>query len=333
MNTEIIAKYLSGGCTEKETEELLVWLESSEENKQHFSDLKNAWAIANMADNEADEQMPQNYFEKQMRHFDQNDISKSRVRPTLFNRIYGLRRIAAIIILTIGITTLFNYIIWQWPKSEQAYHQLVVPSGQQAQLTLSDGTTIWLNSRSKLLYPGTFSNKKREVILEGEGFFQVSHQQDRPFIVKTAALDVKVLGTSFNVAAYNDDKDIKLTLVNGSISILDKVTATELAKLKPNEQAIYSKTHKSFKVETVDIDFYTSWKEGRFKFRRMSFDEIAKRLSRNFNMEFIFSNNEIKNATYTGSFYNYEPVNRILQIMQKSSPFEFEIKNNQVFIK
>lgn len=333
MNTEFIARYLSGGCTEKETQELLVWLESSDENKQQFADLKNAWAIANMAGIEADEQVPTQYFEKQRRQFDQINRSKSLAPSNTIKRMYGFKRVAAIIILTMGLTTLINYILWHWPKPQQAYHQLVVPSGQQAQLTLPDGSTIWLNSKSKLLYPGTFSNKKREVILEGEGYFQVKHQENRPFIVKTASLNVKVLGTSFNVAAYNDDKDVKLTLVNGSISILDKANDKELAKLKPNEQAIYSKSHKKLTIETVDIEFYTSWKEGRFKFRRMSFEEIAKRLSRNFNMEFIFKNSEMKNATYTGSFYNYEPVNRILQIMQKSSPFEFEIKNNQVFIK
>jgi transmembrane sensor len=335
MNAEIITKYLSGKCSDKELEGLYEWVKLSEENKQFFSDIRNAWAIANMTERADDKDRLQGEYEKLLQKLEKDDVlgeDKHLIRRPA-SRWGTIKRFAAVVLITIGLSTVVNYLIWHDRGTEGANHQLVVPSGQQAQLTLSDGTKIWLNARSKLIYPGRFASKKREVMLEGEGFFEVTHDSKKPFIVKTSDLNIKVLGTSFNISSYQDDNEVKLTLVNGAVSILEKTSDQEMARLAPDQMAVFSKADKKITVSKVETDFYTSWKEGQFKFRQMSFEEIAKRLSRNFNMEFVFRNKNIKNITYTGSFYNYEPLIQILEIMQKNSPFVFDIKKNQVLIK
>lgn len=320
--SETIIKYLSNNCTGEECEELLKWVEASEENKKLFADLKNTYTITGIASSE-NQDIDINQSFTTLKH----KISE-RPRRSLSNAW----KIAASVLITVGLTTFLTYFIWNTP-AEIAIHQLSVPSGQQAQLTLSDGTKIWLNSKSKLTYPGTFEGNKREVTLEGEGYFQVSHNPKKPFIVKTSHLDIKVLGTSFNVTSYNDEENISLALETGSVSISEKGSTTIAAKLKPNDLAIYSKTKKELALAIADTDVYKSWLKGQFKFRNLSFEDISKRLGRNFNVNFIFESEEIKQIKYNGSFYNYEPLNQILKIMQTNSAFRYKIDKDKVFIK
>ncbi len=329
MNAEIIVKYLSGNCTEQEFESLFAWVEESEQNKQYFSELKNSWEVSDMQTKTIDEaelQLKFNDFKNKISPPNSNIETESKLIVPAFWKY------AASIIITIGFTALISFLVWHKPKPEITYNQLEVPSGQQAQLTLADGTKIWLNSKSKLVYPGTFSGDVREVRLEGEGYFQVSHNPSKPFIVKTSHVNVKVLGTSFNVSSYSDDNEVKLALETGSVA-LTQPGKTNVTQVVPSELAVYSKANKTFTISKVETSLYTSWLNGQFKFRKMSFEEISKRLSRNFNMEFIFSKEKMRYIKYSGSFYNYESLDQILKIMQTNSPFKYKIKQNKVFIE
>lgn len=322
--SELIVKYLSNNCTGAECEELLKWVEASEENKAYFTELKNAYTLTTIASSENQDLNLKDTLSTILSKINEGNKPR-RSLPVVW-------KIAASIIVTIGLTTFFTYKIWNKP-TEIAIHQLSVPSGQQAQLTLSDGTKIWLNSKSKLIYPGTFQEKNREVTLEGEGYFQVSHNPQKPFVVKTSHLDIKVLGTSFNVTSYTDEENIILALETGSVSISERGSADLAAKLKPNDLAIYSKTKKEIDLAIADSEIYKSWLKGQFKFRNMSFEDISKRLGRNFNVTFVFESEEVKHIKYNGSFYNYEPLGQILKIMQTNSSFRYKIVKDKVFIK
>lgn len=331
MTTELIAKYLSGNCNDKEIEELLTWVETSEENKQIFTKLKNSWSLSSIVSKNVEPNLDE-YLKNTLNIINTAESFKS---PEKFKqlRIQIFKQVAAAVIIAVGLTALISYFIWAKPKEQLVYHQLTVPSGQLAQLTLSDGTKIWLNSKSKLTYPATFASDLREVMLDGEGYFQVSHNVKKPFIVKTSHLDVRVLGTSFNVTNYKDDDEIALALETGAISVVEKGMDKSAINLKPNDLAVYSKTKKVIHLSQADTGLYKSWLKGQFKFRNLSFDDISRRLGRNFNVQFIFVNEDIKQIKYNGSFYNYESLGQILKIMQTNSAFHYKIIKDKVFIE
>lgn len=330
IDNELLIRYLSGDCKDDECEALLTWVENSDENKRHFAEMKNSWVISNIQANKVNQNETADSFKSVLNKIQNSENgSENSSSP----KISIFWRIAATVIITIGLTSLINYLIWSEPEKITAYNELSVPSGQQAQLTLADGTHIWLNSKSKLIYPGEFSSKTREVILEGEGYFQVSHNPEKPFIVKTSHLDVKVLGTSFNITNYSDEDKISFALESGSISLLEKGTENSKLKLKPTDLAVFSKTTHDIQLSKGDADIYKSWLKGQFKFRNLSFEDIARRLGRNFNVQFVFENEKVKKIKYNGSFYNYEPLHQILKIMQTNSAFRYRIVKDKVFIE
>ncbi len=335
MNIDIIiTKYLSKSATDEEIEELLSWVEASEDNKKVFTDIQNTWNLASMISPDTDEQRNQNKLYALINKLDHQEKVKSKIHQLHRKQIWiEIRRYAAIIVITIGISGLITYSLWHKSIAPAGLHQLRVPCGQQAELTLDDGTKIWLNAKSTLTYPGTFNGKNRTVTLDGEAYFEVTHVADKLFVVKTSYLDVKVLGTSFNVTSYSNDRDLKLTLVKGVVSLSKPNDNKEMTRLKPGELAICQKSTLDISIDTVDTDLYTSWRHGQFKFKELSFEEISKRLSRNYNIQFVFLNKNLKNIRYNGSFYNYESLDQILQILKTNSHFLYKIKKDTVIIK
>lgn len=333
MITEIIIKYFQNSATKEEEADLLKWIEESEDNKQLFAALKNTWVISSMADRDRDIETLHNKFDNLLQKIEGHSEVELPVKNYNQNHIIRvIMRFAAVIIVTACITTILSYLVWNKPKPV-LYNQLEVPCGQQAKLTLSDGTRIWLNSKSKLKYPDRFSGLSREVLLDGEGYFEVTHNEKHPFIVKTSTLKVKVLGTSFNVSSYNNDNDMKLTLIKGSVSMLNPENDHEITRIKPNEMAVYSKKDQLLSVKEVETDLYSSWRHGQFKFRKLSFEEISKRLSRNYNVTFILLNKSLKTTTFNGSFYNYEPLEQILKVLKTNTSFCYKIRKDTVIIK
>lgn len=331
MITEIIIKYFQNTATDEEKDVLLEWVEDSEENKLLFTSLKNTWVISSLKDTNQNQEEIHNKFNELLQKIDESEEEEI---PERSNRkfIRLVMQYAAVIIATACITTIVSYLILNKPKPIQ-YNQLEVPCGQQAKLTLSDGTKIWLNSKSKLIYPDHFSGLMREVLLDGEGYFEVTHNEKNPFIVRTSTLKVKVLGTSFNVASYNNDNDMRLTLEKGSVSMLDPISNEEVVRVKPNEMVTFSKIDHHLTVKKVETDLYSSWRNGQFKFRKLSFEEISKRLSRNYNVTIIFHNRFLKTAKFSGVFFNYEPLDLILRVLQTNTAFRYKIEKDTVTIK
>jgi ferric-dicitrate binding protein FerR (iron transport regulator) len=301
-------------------------VEASQENKLFFAEMKHTWTLSGISSEVSGDDLLSERYKAVLEKIDTGDVRR-------ITKLLPVWRIAASLILTVGITALVSYFIWNKKPENITYHELTVPSGQQAQLTLADGTHIWLNSKSRLTYPGTFASDFREVVLDGEGYFQVSHNPARPFIVKTSHLKIKVLGTSFNVTNYKDENKIVLALETGAISIMGQGSDKTDVKLKPNDMAVYSKISKKIEFSRADTEVYKSWLKGQFKFRNLSFEDITRRLGRNFNVQFIFINNNIKDVKYNGSFYNYEPLSNILKIMQTNSAFRYRIVKDKVYIE
>lgn len=334
MITDIIIKYFQNTATEEEKAVLLEWVEDSEENKELFASLKNTWVISSLANTDQNQETIHNKFNDLLEKIEENSEEEEERLFGASKRRYlsVIMRYAAVIIATACVTTIVSYFILNQPQPVQ-YNRLEVPCGQQAKLTLSDGTKIWLNSKSKLIYPDHFSGNLREVLLDGEGYFEVTHNEKNPFIVRTSTLKVKVLGTSFNVASYNNDNDMNLTLEKGSVSMLDPTSNEEVVRVKPNEMVTFSKIDHHLTVKKVETDLYSSWRNGQFKFRKLSFEEISKRLSRNYNVTIIIHNKFLKTAKFSGVFFNYEPLDLILKVLQINTAFRYEIEKDTVTIK
>lgn len=213
------------------------------------------------------------------------------------------------------------------------FHEVFIPNGQTFKLKLSDGTLVWLNAGSKLRFPSHFSKREEErmVYLEGEAFFEVSENKNHPFIVNTQEVDIKVLGTKFNVSSYDTDENIATTLVEGAVSVYETRSPENEILLSPNFQANYHKFGNSFEKTKVNTDNYTAWMQGRLIIDNLKFSEILQRLERRYAVKFVNNAVGLENEIYKGEFTD-EKIESVLKTISLSTPFRFEINQNIITI-
>lgn len=214
-----------------------------------------------------------------------------------------------------------------------AYNEVFIPFGQTFKLKLSDGTVVWLNAGSKLRFPQNFfnSDKNRIVYLEGEAFFDVAKSKNKPFIVNTQEVDVKVLGTKFNISSYETDDYIATTLVEGSVSVYETRTPENDIQLTPSFQAKYDKFGNHFNKVKVDTNIYTAWMQNRLVIDNLKFSELLIKLERRYFVKFMNKAENLNDEIYKGEFVN-EDIETILKTISLSTPFEYEINQNVITI-
>jgi ferric-dicitrate binding protein FerR (iron transport regulator) len=228
----------------------------------------------------------------------------------------------------------------QVSKSNQVvFNTLIVPYGKRSEIVLADGSKVWLNSGSKLIFPATFLGDTREVYLEGEAIFEVKHNKKQPFIVKLDNQSVDVLGTVFNVSNYADDEAIYTILKSGSIQLSYKnnsiLNETEHFKIIPNTLATYNKTDRNLKTNTVDVEKYFSWRDGVFIFKNDDLKSIMKKIARYYNVEVVINDESLANQKFSGYLDVNENIEHVMQTIQtaEASRFEYHItKTNKLII-
>ena len=211
--------------------------------------------------------------------------------------------------------------------NEIRYSEITVPFGQMSQLMLSDGTKIWLNSGTTLRYPERFAEKQRSVSVVGEAYFQVAKNPDKPFTVNSDDLKIEVLGTSFNLSAYKEDKSASVTLVEGKVAIQDNEGKT-IACLHPGQMATKNKSENTLKIREVQTNFYMAWTEGKIFFDDERLDQIAFKLERWFNVEISFADEQLKSNRFTGTILKNKPIDQIMQALELLSPIRFKHQVN-----
>ena len=280
-------------------------------------------------------------------------------KPNIFKSVI---RYAAIFILAFSLSGILFFYLGKHRVTEPklSFSELVVPLGSRAQFSLPDGTAVTLNAGSKLKYDNRFGITDRVVQLEGEGYFKVAKDASKTFTVKTSYLNVRALGTEFNVKAYPDDKTIEATLVEGSVnieSISDKKNA-EIHLLKPNQKLTFFKKDSTVVDETalvkektenkkqpvqeqklvsiprlvtenVNIEPVISWKENRWIFEKQSLSQIAVALERKFDVQIKFESDHLKTFRFTGIIIN-EPIEQVLEVMSITAPINFKLKGRVV---
>ena len=207
------------------------------------------------------------------------------------------------------------------------FNTLIVPKGGEYSLELPDGTVVWVNSESSLRFPEKFTSNRREVFLEGEAYFEVKKDANRPFYVHTEVGKVRVLGTAFNVCAYSNDRFWQTTLVEGSVMINQE---EKEVLLKPNEQyQIDVRTGKAGLREVLP-ELYTSWRDGKFYFKAYTFEELVEKLERWYDFKMFYMNEEIKTRRFSGVVNKYQPLEEMFKFLQMTSDVQFNVKGNVV---
>lgn len=354
----LIARTLNGEASLREREELSQMLQNDSLLQQQFEILSRIWK-----DNE-DKLLVEDSDAARTaisRIITRAEVEIPIVEIRSKSRFGGKRAwLAAASILVLGS------ISWMFMKSSSASNtteqtksaSIVAQNGSRIRSLLPDGTTVWLNVGSKLLY-GDFSGPTREVKLEGEAFFDVVKNPDRPFIVHTSGIDIKVLGTSFNVKSYPEDKTVETTLYHGKVKVFRSAeTEKSAVELKPNEKLVLNKeaaikpiilsesiSRKSYGniAEGVTITlidstkkeyerFETAWIYSRLEFRGDSFEELARKLERWYNVKVIFKEEAAKQLNFNGSFEK-ETVEQAFFALKAAVPFEYEIRGNEIFVE
>lgn len=216
-------------------------------------------------------------------------------------------------------------------------NRVIIPYGKSSQVTLSDGTKVWLNAGSQLMYPSVFKKKQREVLLIGEAFFEVVRNEESPFIVRTEQADVVVLGTSFDISAYPDDKLFQAVLVSGSVSIETKKEGILEGKTKqvlvPNQMFLLDKESGVNYVDMVDVDAFTSWKEGMFNCERQDLNRVVRKLERYYNKKIHIKDPMLGGYKISGKLDLKNDISDVLAVLQLFVPIDWgKQKNGDFFI-
>ena len=222
-------------------------------------------------------------------------------------------------------------------QEESKMNEMVVPYGKRSQLILEDGTKVWLNAWSRLAFPTKFTGKRREVFLEGEGYFEVAHNQDKPFFVNTGEIALKVLGTRFNVSAYKTDKLTETVLLEGKVALSERSALGFLKReilLAPNQKASYDRNDHSISVKKEpDADLAIAWTEGWLKFSQQNLNDVLTKLERYFNVQFVFDANFLTADLITGKLDLKESVESVMIALADVADIQYRIDGNKIYIE
>lgn len=303
---ERIQKYFQEelGATERLT--LLRQIEADEALKKQFIEYKNMQALLALAD-------PVDHREtsEESLHLFQQSIKRNTIRRTLVR----MSRYAAVIALFMTVT---YWVTKQHFSSESpviAHNTLYIPAGQRMKIKLQDGTTVWLNSKTTFTYPALFSGKERRVSVDGEAFFEVAKDTEKPFIVSAQGVEMKVLGTTFNVQGYAGEKEVRTSLIEGSLQVYLPESNPEGIILKPHEQVTV--TGHSMKVNPITHGDYFLWTDGIYSFDNERLGSILNRLEHYYDVKIMVEDPSISEWRYRGKFRQRDGIDEILRMIQR----------------
>lgn len=330
MNKELLIKYLNNSCTPEEFDEFVNWIKTEAFDKEGkglgFSD----WKLFKPDLEAKDKQKYDALLDKIHHEINLKAQRESKV-ITIRKVVSWLSRAAAI--LFIPLLGIVFYLLSNNNLQTDNYYtdltvdslEIIAPIGSRAVVQLSDGTEVNLNYGSKIKYPQRFSGNTRGVTLTGEAYFDVAHNPDKPFVVKTGKLDIKALGTEFNVQAYPDDDVVATTLVEGKV-VLEETMSGEKAgsagAMVPGHHVSYNLKSRKVTSSKGNTDKYTAWKDGKLVFDNEPITRVAEKLSRKFYVDIEVAEN-IKDYSYTVTFVD-DPLFLILDLMTEVTDISYK---------
>lgn len=318
----IILKYLRGKTSEEENQQLLQWMQLSPANKKRLFAEKDIWdTFAFQTD------------AKKYNTTSELELLKKRLIPNKPKTILLLTqvfKVAAMLLITFGLGWASQFISFTKNQSaEIKMQEIFVPKGQVNQVFLADGTRIWINSETHLTAPSVFASKERVVKLSGEAFFEVAKDKNRPFKVEVNGQQIEVLGTTFNVRAYNNSNEIETTLESGQIRLqIGEKTAT----LNPGEQSVYDKITDKLFIGKVDPTTFSSWKDGRYEFHNKNLNEVFRVIERWYDVEITADSTYFKGMHFSGVIKRNKDAKHFLNLLNHSVPITYTINQDKIQI-
>ena len=267
-------------------------------------------------------------WERLFSSIEKKTISKMKTRRLFLQYM----KYAAAVLLGIGISLSTLYLTNQENLSTVGNYKLVTSKGEKSYLQLPDGTRVWLNSCTTLEYAENYGHSNRSIYLDGEAYFEVAKNKDLPFVVKANGIDVKAIGTAFNVSAYMEDSQLTTTLFNCKVAVQPTLTKQEVL-LEPNQVAVYDKSRNKIEVVPYDKKQFAQWRGGFLSFEMMYLQDITKLLERNYNVVFRYENQAIKKLRISGSFRNNEDLSEILNVIKTNTGIRYQILKDTIVIK
>jgi transmembrane sensor len=343
MNKELLEKYFSNRCTEEELKSVLKWFAESSYTSEGKSLLHKIWEdLPDKNDNlktDFDLLLDRIHHKvnlaqsKELLYKADQDLIKYKRKERFLKT---LMKVAAILLLPVLGFGLYMSARYQSARNtrlmaNQTYNEVFSSVDAITKVTLPDGSKVWLNHSSSLKYPAIFLGNTRNVELKGEGYFEVVHNTKIPFIVKTSDIQIKAVGTTFNIMAYPDEDRIETSLINGKIE-LEKASPNgkiiPLLKMKPQDFAVFKKSNNEITNRTITDDRYFSWKDGKLIFDAEPMHDVVKKLSRWFNVDIQINDPMLLDLTYTATF-THETLPQVLELMSLISPVSFSVQGRK----
>lgn len=307
MDKELLQKYVEGNVTTEEIEAVVDWLDVDEKHVKEFMALHKLYDISIL-----------NQVQRRQKQIERN-------RMALLRRIgLELLRVAAVALIFLGGKFLLDKAMYT--DTPLQYQTLYVPAGQRAELILPDSTRVWLNAHSRLIYPVSFQKESREVELDGEAYFDVRHNESSPFVVKTKNMEIKVLGTEFNVLAYSEIPEFEIALLKGRVE-LKSVDLSHFYRMQAGEQVWY-KEGRYVTSRIKDMDYFR-WKEGLLCFSNQTIEEIIEKLCLYYDIRIEVYNKSFLDECYSGKFRVKDGVDQVLKVLQLEHKFTY-IRDNEL---
>lgn len=307
MDKEILQRYVEGNVSTEEIIAVVDWLDADESHVREFMALHklNDISLLNPVAS-------------------QKNIAKKKKAISFRKISYEIAKIAAVF-----------FIVWAGLRlsetdaptgsSRLAFQTLYVPAGQRVELTLPDSTKVWLNARSKLVYPVNFGKDSRQVELNGEAYFDVTRNEQQPFVVKTPQMNIKVLGTEFNVTAYSGSSGFEVSLLRGCVELSSPRLASRY-RMKEKEH-VRLQDNKLVVSGIPDYDYFR-WKEGIICFNNESVEEIIRKLELYYDIDINVQNRKFMQSHYTGKFHTKDGIEQVLKVLQHEHKFTYTKDND-----
>lgn len=325
LNEEIINKYLTGQCSEEELIEVNAWTKESEENACQLFRMEEIYHLGKF-DQYANEQRIHR-AEKQL--YKKLDEEKSKQRKATLNMQRWMKYAAMIaVILVIGGGA--GYWLYQ-NGNDQQMMVAVANEGIVKEVILPDGTKVWLNNSATLKYPREFSEKERNVYLDGEAYFEVTKNRHKPFTVQSDAMRVRVLGTTFNFKSDKNCRIAEATLIEGEIEVKGNKEEGQII-LAPGQRAELNKNNRRLTVKQVNAKLDAVWHDNLIPFQQADIFTISKALERFYDVKIILSPDIQADKTYSGVLKRKSNIESVLKSLQNSIPIDYKIVGNNIFI-
>jgi ferric-dicitrate binding protein FerR (iron transport regulator) len=368
---DYVANILSQNATNEDFDSIKEDIKNDIENITLFKEYANVWNSCSLLDKTTpEEEIDKSYNKiKEKLKIHPKEIILESKQKNIFREVL---KIASIFILAFALGATGYYFFNQnsLKKEKIVYNEINVPYGAKSNITLPDGTLVWLNAGSKLRYPKNFDRINRDVYLDGEGYFEVVKNKDLEFVVHTDEVDVKAIRTTFNVKSYPDEGIIETTLIEGLVKVVKKGSNTKRyapVYLKPNQKVTFQKdnfkqvnlnTKKEIKenrlhtkedanlnkkienkkaakvliTEKIKPEIYTSWKDNRWIIESEVLGSLAKKLERRYDITIKFEDEKLKTFIFTGTLKN-DPLEQVLKAMELTAPLKTSVQGKEVFFE